>query len=234
MIPRIQSGIPGFDELTRSNDGTGGIPENTATLIYGPSKTGKSIFTNQFTYKGLTNDEPCLYITTDNGYKQFKNIMEEFNWPIEKYIDNNSLYLIDTISDIYKGKPSQSESFIQSYINNPTDIMVKIGSGVHYIYKNNPRFRSVIDSATTLLAYNENMLIIRVLKAYLMRVNEAGGTPIIVYTQDTADSIIETMLKSMVDNIIRVDGEKLYIEAMKGIERRSSSYQITDNGIVIK
>jgi KaiC/GvpD/RAD55 family RecA-like ATPase len=160
--------------------------------------------------------------------------MEEFNWPIEKYIDNNSLYLIDTISDIYKGKPSQSESFIQSYINNPTDIMVKIGSGVHYIYKNNPRFRSVIDSATTLLAYNENMLIIRVLKAYLMRVNEAGGTPIIVYTQDTADSIIETMLKSMVDNIIRVDGEKLYIEAMKGIERRSSPYQITDNGIVIK
>jgi KaiC/GvpD/RAD55 family RecA-like ATPase len=160
--------------------------------------------------------------------------MEEFNWPIEKYIDNNSLYLIDTISDISKGKPSQSESFIQSYINNPTDIMVKIGSGVHYIYKNNPRFRSVIDSATTLLAYNENMLIIRVLKAYLMRVNEAGGTPIIAYTQDTADSIIETMLKSMVDNIIRLDGEKLYIEAMKGIERRSSPYQITDNGIVIK
>jgi KaiC/GvpD/RAD55 family RecA-like ATPase len=112
--------------------------------------------------------------------------------------------------------------------------MVKIGSGVYYISKNNPRFRSVIDSATTLLAYNENMLIIRVLKAYLMRVNEAGGTPIIAYTQDTADSIIETMLKSMVDNIIRVDGEKLYIEAMKGIERRSSPYQITDNGIVIK
>jgi len=160
--------------------------------------------------------------------------MEEFNWPIEKYIDNNSLYLIDTISDISKGKPSQSESFIQSYINNPTDIMVKIGSGVYYISKNNPRFRSVIDSATTLLAYNENMLIIRVLKAYLMRVNEAGGTPIIAYTQDTADSIIETMLKSMVDNIIRIDGEKLYIEAMKGIERRSSPYQITDNGIVIK
>jgi len=49
MIPRIESGIPGFDELTSSNDGTGGIPENTATLIYGPPKTGKSIFTNQFT-----------------------------------------------------------------------------------------------------------------------------------------------------------------------------------------
>ncbi len=234
MIPKIESGIPGFDELTRSKDGNGGIPENTATLIYGPSKTGKSIFTNQFTYNGLSNDEPCLYITTDNGYKQFKTIMEEFNWPIENYLENNSLYLIDTISDIFQGKLSQSESFIHSYINNPTDIMVKVGSGVHYIYKNNLRFRSVIDSATTLLAHNENMLIIRVLKAYLMRVNEAGGTPIIAYTQDTADTIIETMLKSMVDNIIRLDGEKLYIEAMKGIGRRSAPYHITDKGIFIE
>ena len=233
MIPKIESGIPGFDELTRPNNGTGGIPENTATLIYGPSKTGKSIFTNQFTYKGLKNDEPCLYITTDNGYKQFKTNMDEFNWPIEKYLDNNTLYLIDTISDVSEGKPKQSESFIQSYINNPTDIMVKVGSGVNYIYKNNHRFRFVLDSATTLLAYNENMLIIRVLKAYLMRVNEAGGTPIIAYTEESADSIVETMLKSMVDNIIRVDGENLYIEAMKGIGKRSSPYQIKDNGIVL-
>jgi KaiC/GvpD/RAD55 family RecA-like ATPase len=233
MIPRLESGIPGFDELTRSNDGKGGIPENTATLIYGPSKTGKSIFSNQFTYKGLINGESCLYITTDNGYKQFKTSMDEFNWPVEKYLDNNSLYLIDTISNIAEGKPSQSESFVQSYINNPTDIMVKVGSGVHYIYKNSTIFRSVLDSATTLLAYNENMLIIRVLKAYLMRVNEAGGTPIIVYTQDSADSIVETMLKSMVDNIIRLDGEELYVEAMKGIGKRSSNYKITDDGIVL-
>ncbi len=57
MIPCIESGIPGFEELTRSNEGTGGIPENTATLVYGPAKTGKSIFANQFTYQGLLNGE---------------------------------------------------------------------------------------------------------------------------------------------------------------------------------
>jgi KaiC/GvpD/RAD55 family RecA-like ATPase len=103
--------------------------------------------------------------------------------------------------------------------------------GVHYIYKNNPRFRSVLDSATTLLAYNENMLIVRVLKAYLMRINEAGGTPIITYTENSADRIVETMLKSMVDNIIRLDGKNLTVEAMKGIGKRSSTYQITSKGI---
>ena len=121
-----------------------GIPENTATLVYGPAKTGKSIFANQFTYQGLLNGEPCLYITTDKGLKQFKTNMNEFQWPIERFLEDNSLYIIDTISDVSKGKLPQSKTVVQSYINNPTDIMVKVGSGVHHIYRNNPRFRSVI------------------------------------------------------------------------------------------
>ena len=179
MIPYIESGIPEFDELTRSDSGTGGIPENSSTLIYGPAKTGKSIFSYQFTYQGLSNDEPCLYITTDQGLKQFESNMFDFQIPIEKYIVDKTLYVIDTTSNISEGMQTKTETVVSSHINNPTDIMVKIGSGVKYICKNNPRFRSVLDSATTLLAYNDNMLIVRVLKAYLMRVNEVGGTPII-------------------------------------------------------
>lgn len=231
MIPCIESGIPGFDELTRPEGGTGGIPENSSTLVYGPVKTGKTIFSNQFAYKGLMNSEPCLYITTDRGIKQVENMMFDFQSPIEKFIEDKTLYIIDTTSDISDSQFQKTENIIPSYINNPTDIMVKVGSGVHYVYKNNPRFRSVLDSATTLLTYNENMLIVRVLKAYLMRINEAGGTPIITYTENSADMIVETMLKSMVDNIVRLDGEELSVEAMKGIGKRSSPYKITDSGI---
>ncbi len=233
MIPFIESGIPGFDELTKSDNGIGGIPENTATLVYGPAKTGKTIFSNQFAYKGLLNGEPCLYITTDHGAKQLEINMNDFQLPVEKYLDDESLYVIDTISDISRENPISSKSIIPSYINNPTDIMVKVGSGIHFVNKNNPRFRSVLDSSTTLLAYNENMLIIRVLKAYLMRIYEAGGTPIITYTEDSADRIVETMLKSIVDNIIRLDTEELTVEAMKGVGKRSSPYKITEKGIVL-
>jgi KaiC/GvpD/RAD55 family RecA-like ATPase len=177
------------------------------------------------------NSEPCLYITTDRGIKQLETMMFDFQSPIEKFIEDKTLYTIDTTSDISDKQFQKTENIIPSYINNPTDIMVKVGSGVHYVYKNNPRFRSVLDSATTLLTYNENMLIVRVLKAYLMRINEAGGTSIITYTEDSADLIVETMLKSMVDNIVRLDGEELSVEAMNGIGKRSSPYKITDSGI---
>jgi hypothetical protein len=45
--------------------------------------------------------------------------------------------------------------------------------------------------------------------------------------------MVETMLKSMVDNIIKLDGKTLTVEAMKGIGKRSSKYQITNNGIIL-
>jgi KaiC/GvpD/RAD55 family RecA-like ATPase len=233
MIACIESGIPGFDELTQTDSFSGGIPENSATLVYGPPKTGKSIFSNQFTYQGLLNGEPCMYITTNQGISQFESDMNDFNLPIKSYLNDKTLYIIDTMSDILEGKPEQTDNVVSSEINNPTDLMVKVGSRVHRISNENPRFRSVLNSTTTLFAYNESMLIVRVIKAYLMRINEAGGTPLITYTEDSADKIVETMLKAMVDNIIRIDGKTLTIEAMKGIGKKSAPYKITDRGIVI-
>ncbi|UTB32544.1 MAG: hypothetical protein NKF70_13830 [Methanobacterium sp. ERen5] len=111
--------------------------------------------------------------------------------------------------------------------------MVNIGSKINVVRNQNPRFRSVLNSTTTLLTYNESMLIVRVIKAYLMRIKEAGGTALITYTEDSADNIIETMLKSMVDNIIRMDGNELQVEAMKGCGKIKSNYNITENGIIL-
>jgi len=234
MIACIESGISGFDKLTHTDSFVGGIPENSATLIYGPPKTGKSVFSNQFCYHGLSNQEPCLYITTNNGLEIFKDNMNDFNLPVDDYLTNKSLYIIDTMSEILEKRSEPSENIVLSEINNPTDLMVKIGSRVNNIRKQNPIFRSVFNSTTPLFAYNESMLIVRVIKAYLMRIIEAGGTPFITYNEDSADPIVETMLKSMVDNIIRLDGEELKIEAMKGFGRISFPYKITEKGIVLQ
>jgi len=76
----IESGIPGFDELISANEGIGGIPRNTNTLLFGPPKTGKSIFCNQFIYQGLITEEPGLYITTDQGIKELQSNMIDFHW----------------------------------------------------------------------------------------------------------------------------------------------------------
>lgn len=234
MIVCIESGIPGFEEVTHTDSFMGGIPENSTTLVYGPPKTGKSIFSYQFCYNGLINEEPCLYITTNKGLKMFTAETNDYNLSVDEYLMNGSLHIIDTVSDILEKKVEPTDTVVNSEINNPTDLMVNIGSKINLLRNQNPRFRSVLNSATTLLAYNESMLIVRVIKAYLMRVKEAGGTPIITYTEDSADKIVETMLKSMVDNIIRMDGNELQIEAMKGFGKIKNTYIITENGIKLE
>jgi len=234
MIACIESGIPGFDELTHTNSFMGGIPENTATLVYGPPKTGKSVFSNQFCYNGLENQEPCLYITTSKGVETLTHDMNDFKLPIQDYLLDNSLHIIDTMSEILEKKIEPTDTVVTSEINNPTDLMVKIGSKVNTIRTQSVRFRSVLNSATTLLAYNESMLIVRVIKAYLMRIHEAGGSTMITYTEGSADKIVETMLKSMVNNIIRLDGNELQIEAMKGLGKMKSPYILSKNGIILE
>jgi KaiC/GvpD/RAD55 family RecA-like ATPase len=232
MILRIPSGIQGFDILT-AGDGVGGIPENTVTLVYGPPKVGKSIFCYQFMYNGLLQGEPCLYITADYGLKQFQQSTRDFGLELDNYFQDETLYLIDAISSVSGTKIMDTPTYLSSSVHNPTDIMVKLGVGTRFISQKSPRFRSILDSLTTLMAFNQEMLIVRVLTAYIMRIKESGGTAVVTYTEGSADSKVETMLKAIVDNIIHLDGQKISIEAMVGTGKKKSSYEITDNGINI-
>ena len=56
-----------------------------------------------------------------------------------------------------------------------------------------------------------------VLKSYIHNIKEAGGTGIITYAEGSVDSQTETMLKACVDNLIRLDGKEITIEAMMGL-----------------
>ena len=232
MIPRIPSGISSFDDMVSSN-GTGGIPENTVTLVYGPPKVGKSIFCYQFMYNGLKESEPCLYITTDYGIKQLQQNTLDFGWELSTYFNEETLYLIDAISSVSGNKVIDTPTYASSSVHNPTDIMVKLGVGTRFISKKSARFRSILDSLTTLMAFNDEMLIVRVLTAYIMRIKESGGTAIVTYTEGSADSKVEAMLKSIVDNIIHLNGDEITIEAMVGVGKKKSSYTVNENGISI-
>ncbi len=141
--------------------------------------------------------------------------------------------MIDTASGSVGAVQKESKNLMISFPQNPTDITSKIIQQLQNIYQQTQRFRSVLDSSTTLFAFNSPMLIIRVLKSYIMRIKMAGGTGVITYTEGAVEPQIETMLKASVDNIIHLDSETLTIEAMAGLKHVEMSYQITDEGVVV-
>ncbi len=236
MITGIESGIPGFDELTAADTKTGGIPEKSNTLVYGPPKTGKTILCNQFTYHGLLNGEPCLYITVDHGLKKLQNNMMDFEWLIQKYIQNQTLYIIDGISQLSGVKLENTNNIKSSSVGNPADMMVKVGIGARSVYKKSNHFRSVLDSLNTLLEFNPDQMVVRVLKAYLRRINEAGGTGVIAYTSGITDPETEKEIISMFDHTIRLDGQNIYVQShfeANDDYNFESTYNITSKGLKI-
>ncbi|WP_433789701.1 RAD55 family ATPase [Actinoplanes sp. CA-252034] len=72
---RIPSGIPGLDALMG-----GGIPQDDATLVLGPSGAGKTIGCLGFVAEGLTQGERCLYITFQDTADQLVGMAGKFGW----------------------------------------------------------------------------------------------------------------------------------------------------------
>ena len=140
MTKYYQSGIPGFDALI-GEEGLG-ISEDSVALIYGPPKVGKSIFCYQFMYNGLQQSEPCLYITADYGIKQLQQRTMDFNWFLQSHIQNQNLYIIDLISKLSGAKLEESATYKISSLQNPTDMMVKVGIGTRFLFQKSPKFRS--------------------------------------------------------------------------------------------
>jgi KaiC/GvpD/RAD55 family RecA-like ATPase len=223
----LEVGIKGWDDLV------GGLPENTSTLVYGPPKSGKSIFCYQFALNGLMLDEPCLYVATDYDLRLLRQILSCFNWSVDEYLKEDKMYLVDAISSLAGAKVNPTENYKTTSVQDPTDLMVKIGLGARFLYPKTKNFRAVLDSLTTLFAFNPDMMVLRLLSAYIRRIKEAGGTSVTCYTEGIAIEQIENQLKATMDNIIRFDGDKIYIEAIMGGEKISVPYNITSEGIVI-
>jgi KaiC/GvpD/RAD55 family RecA-like ATPase len=228
-IPKVRSGLKELDILLG-----GGLPDNSVTLVYGPPKTGKSIFCYQFLFGGLSQDEPCLYVMSDYSWNQLSEAMLAFRWPVEEYASKNRIYRIDTISRLGQKIPKETETLKISQTENPTDVMLNVSSGTRFLYKKFNRFRAILDSTTSFYLYNPPQLINRVLKSYIHNIKEAQGTGIITYAQGSVDPQTETMLKATCDNLIRLDGKEMVIEAMIGLGKVKASYVIGDSGIEIK
>ncbi|MDP2666167.1 MAG: ATPase domain-containing protein [Candidatus Diapherotrites archaeon] len=73
---RVPTGIPGFDELIE-----GGFEERTNTLLAGYAGTGKTTFSMQFLYNGITLwDEPGVYLSFAESKESIYRHCNSFGW----------------------------------------------------------------------------------------------------------------------------------------------------------
>jgi len=80
-VERIESGIPGLDELTE-----GGFAKGSINLIAGTTGTCKTIFSSQFIWHGLQKGERGVYITLEESAEDIKDEARQFGMDFDKYV----------------------------------------------------------------------------------------------------------------------------------------------------
>jgi circadian clock protein KaiC len=75
---KAQTGITGFDEITR-----GGLPHGRTTLLSGGPGSGKTIFGLQFLiYGAQACSEPGIFVAFEESSKRIVKNFESFGWPL--------------------------------------------------------------------------------------------------------------------------------------------------------
>lgn len=91
FLERIDTGIPGFDEMLG-----GGFYKGTINVVTGETGTGKTIFGSQYLGSGLQKGEKCMCIVTSEMSDFVKKEMyTSFGWDFWKLEESGDLVFVD-------------------------------------------------------------------------------------------------------------------------------------------
>jgi KaiC domain protein len=233
LIERVKSGIQGFDELVN-----GGIPKRNVVLLSGGPGTGKTIFSWQFLYYGLTQGEPGVLVTLEEHPVQVRREMSAFGWDVRRYEDEGKFAIVDAFTGGI-GEAARRERYLVKSIDDVGEFI----DVVRVALKDVKAERAVIDSVSTL--YLTKPSIARNVVMQLKRVLSGLGVTAILVSQVsvTERGFGGPGVEHAADGIVRLDLDELNGELIRSIiiwkmrgtkhDMRRHPFDITDKGIVI-
>ncbi len=79
LLQKVQSGIPGFNEITG-----GGLPEGRSTLVCGDAGAGKTMFGMQFLVRGATKgQEPGVFVAFEEREDDLRKNVASLGWDLD-------------------------------------------------------------------------------------------------------------------------------------------------------
>ncbi|MEO2116986.1 MAG: KaiC domain-containing protein [Methanocaldococcus sp.] len=233
-MKRVKTGIPGMDEILH-----GGIPERNVVLLSGGPGTGKSIFCQQFLYKGASEyNEPSILIALEEHPVQIRENMKQFGWDVRKLEEEGKFAIIDAFT-YGIGSAAKRERYVVNDPNDERELIDVLKTAINDIGAK----RIGIDSVTTL--YINKPMMARRTVFLLKRVISGLGCTAIFTSQISVGErgFGGPGVEHAVDGIIRldldeIDGElkrSLIVWKMRGTSHslKRHPFDITNEGIIV-
>lgn len=90
-LPRLVTGIPGFDHITG-----GGLPEGSVTLLAGTAGSGKTVLGGQFLAAGVTGPaQPGVFVTLEEWPAKIRRFLGTFGWDVTAWEAQGTWAFVD-------------------------------------------------------------------------------------------------------------------------------------------
>src|SRR5437867_2865263 len=196
QLQRVQSGIPGFDQIVG-----GGLIRDRVYLLAGPAGAGKTIFSTQFLYNGISKyNENGIYVVLEETPQQLReNVYNSFGWNIQTYEDNGNIVVLDAISSRL-GLSSQ-ERFVVPRPFTLESLLYEIQNAIQTV---NAR-RVVIDSLDAMSLELTQVDLRSLIQRLTMILKSFGCTTLLVSGQaETSNQGRKSVEEYVVDGMIRL------------------------------
>ena len=185
----------------------GGISDKSSILLFGPPKSGKTLFGMHFLFEGLSNDEYGIFIITNNFPEELVKRLENIG-KVDLILEKGLLRFVDCYS-AHAGVEKGNTMFIVR-VNGPI-ALTEIGIAFIKIMKQIPRgskVRLVLDSVSTLIIHNSP----RTIATFIQKLNEAtksaGVSSMFILEEGMHEEKDVATLNSILDMMIHLKSEK--------------------------
>ncbi len=230
-VEKTPTGIRGFDAVLE-----GGVPKGRSLLITGSTGTGKTVFTNEFLYRGITEyNENGVFVTFEEHPHDIIKNVKNFGWDFDTLIRQKKLVFVDI-------SPDNAPTMISGqYDLTPLVERIKFA-----IEKVNAK-RVAIDSLSMLFLKFSNKDAIREVIYHICDELKRLGVTSVITAEKTgerenslsrygveeyvADGVVELALERGQQQFLR----KMFIKKIRGVGYRSgvAEFNITNNGLEI-
>ena len=244
MDNRVQTGIPGLDELIK-----GGLPRGRSILVSGTCGTGKTTFGVQYLVKGITDyNEAGILVTLEQSCDEIISDMARIGMDMKKCQEDGKLIIVDTslskvgIKD-YMGKSKSMETGSVSLLPGEFNIDNMVALVIDAAKKINAK-RIVIDSIPALdYLINEKHDLRRALIHLNYELKQQGLTTMILTEGKDEETISNYGVEEYItDGVIilkineALDTRTIKIRKMRVTQHtlKPTTFEFTPNGIKIK
>jgi len=229
-LEKIPTGIIGFDEVLG-----GGIPKGRVMLVTGTTGTGKTVFLNEFLYRGITQlNENGVYVTFEENPKDIITNVRSFGWKYISLIKKRKLAFVDA---------APAEEMVLE--TGPQYDLSPLVKRIEYAIGKVNAKRVVVDSIDALFSRFSNKDVVRTALSQISAKLKKTGVTALISAEKTekeelsrygveefvADGVIELALVKGQQQFLR----KIFVKKLRGMGYRSGimEFEIEEYGLKV-